>query len=90
MLCTSLPVSRKLKLPIFFFLFLSGGSLYSMQNVDFSIEDGPTVRAIMLYTRSDVLPTLSDNEVPVCVKKHTKNAIDRSPKFQDKLMTYND
>ncbi|KAG0285450.1 hypothetical protein BGZ96_010294 [Linnemannia gamsii] len=33
-----------------------------MQNVDVSTEDDHIVRAIMIYTRSDVLPILSDSE----------------------------
>ncbi|KAF9133937.1 Component of the BRCA1-A complex [Mortierella sp. 14UC] len=34
-----------------------------MEKVDLNEDDGPTVRAIMIYTRSDVLPTLPDKEV---------------------------
>ncbi|KAK3826705.1 MAG: hypothetical protein J3R72DRAFT_457574 [Linnemannia gamsii] len=33
-----------------------------MEKIDMSEQDGPTVRAIMIYTRSDVLPTLPDKE----------------------------
>ncbi|KAG0274901.1 RNA polymerase II transcription factor B subunit 4 [Linnemannia exigua] len=39
--------------------------LYTMgkfSSFDMSEQDGPTVRAIMIYTRSDVLPTLPDKE----------------------------
>ncbi|KAF8945839.1 RNA polymerase II transcription factor B subunit 4 [Haplosporangium gracile] len=33
-----------------------------LQKVDISADDCPTVRAIMIYTRSDVLPTLPDKQ----------------------------
>lgn len=37
--------------------------LYSLQKVEINADDCPTVQAIMIYTRSDVLPTLPDKEV---------------------------
>lgn len=55
------PILLKLTTPRF---TLSGLLLLSsLQKVDVDADDCPTVRAIMIYTRSDVLPTLPDKEV---------------------------